>query len=306
MSERKGKISTKKVWITLLSIVMIGGFIVLFVAASNNKKEGSCKGIVIDIDKKNTKVYVDTAGIRKQLLTSKKWNPIGKSLRQLNIPFLEKMIDSQAWVMQTEVYLGNHDLLYLKIKQRIPVARVFTTDGKSFYLDTAGTQIPAAGKFSIKLPVFTGFSKDHKDSTLLMQMKKMGQFIKKDPFWMAQTEQIIIDAENGFEITPRVGSALIIFGRGESVAKKFEKLMTFYKEGLNNVGWGYYDTLDVRFDGQVVASRNTKDGNPVITALVTHNDSDNLKEIRQEIANNKIQSDNNKKTKALSSADINR
>ncbi len=296
------KISTKKVWIALLSVVMIGGFIVLFVAASKDKKEGSCKGIVIALDKESGTVYVDTARIRKQLLAQKQLNPIGKSLAQLDIPLLEQAVDSNDWVKHAEVYLGNHDLLYINIEQRMPVARVFTKEGKSFYLDTSGERIPALGKFTIKLPVFTGFHKDNEDSTLLTQIKAVSRFIVKDTFWMAQIEQIAIDKDLGFEMIPQLGDALIVFGRGVDVADKFNKLMVFYKEGLNNVGWGYYDTLDLRFAGQVVASRKKEKGNPVITALVTHNDPEHLQDIRKQIAENKKSTQNNK---ALASAETN-
>ncbi len=302
MSANRKKISKRKVWIALLSVVMIGGFIVLFIAASKDKKERSCKGIVITLDKENGTVYVDTAHVRKQLLAQKQLNPVGKSLAQLDIPLLEQAVDSNDWVQHAEAYLGNHDLLYVNIKQRIPVARVFTEEGKSFYLDTSGAKIPALGKFTIKLPVFTGFYEDAKDSTLLTQISAVSQFIVKDTFWMAQIEQVTIDKDNGFEMIPQLGDALIVFGPGEHVADKFNKLMVFYKEGLNNVGWGYYDTLDLRFKGQVVASRKKEKGNPVITALVTHNDPEHLQDIRKEIAENKKTA---KKNKALASAEAN-
>lgn len=286
MSAKKRKISSKSIWVTLLSMVMIGGFIVLFVAASNDKKEGNCKGIVIAIDGADSIVYVDTANIRKQLLKHKQLNPINKPLAQVDIPLLEQSVNTQDWVKNTEAYFGNHNLLYLKIKQRTPVARIFTEDGKNFYLAKSGEKIPALGKFAIRLPVFTGFSKKTADSTLITQIKQISEFITGNAFWMAQIEQIEISRDNGFEITPQLGDVLVVFGRGYHISEKFNKLMTFYKEGLNNVGWGYYDTLDIRFDRQVVASRKRSKGNPVIKALVTHNDPDNLKEARKKIAEN--------------------
>ena len=97
--------------------------------------------------------------------------------------------------------------------------------------------------------------------------------------------QVKISAEDGFEIIPRVGDILIVFGEGKKIKEKFDKLMIFYKEGLNKVGWGYYDTLDLRFEGQVVAGRKKKEGNPVIKTLVRHNDPANEKTAGQNIAN---------------------
>ncbi len=276
MSGNKGKISTKKVLIALLSIVMVAGFIVLFVAASRGKQEGSCKGIVISFDKKERIMYVDTASIRKQLDTNKQLNPVGKTLNRLNLPLLKQSVGAHDWVKSAEVYMGNHDLLHIKITQRVPVARVFRDDGFSFYLDRAGGTTPALGKFTIRLPVFTGFPKRGKkaaaeDSSLLVQIGKISHFIARDSFWMAQVEQINMNSENEFELVPKVGDALILFGEGAHIKEKFDKLLTFYKKGLNNVGWGYYDTLDLRFVGQVVASRKGTEENPAIVALKEHN-----------------------------------
>lgn len=265
----------------MLSIVMVTGFIILFVAASRGKQEDSCRGIVISFNKESGMVYVDTASIRKGLVSHKQLNPIGKKLSQLNIPLLKQSVDTHDWVKHTEVYMGNHDLLHIKITQRKPVARIFSRDGSSFYLDQAGKITPAVGKFTVRLPVFTGFpvlrKKDSiEDSTLLVQIKAISRYVVQDSFWMAQVEQININSNNHFELIPKVGDVLILFGQGDEVKEKFDKLLTFYKEGLNNVGWGYYDTLDLRFAGQVVASRKGQEENPVIVALKEHNEPEVL------------------------------
>lgn len=291
MAEKKGKIAMKRVWITLISVVLVGGFILLFIAASDQKKEGRCKGMVLAFAGEKGAAYVDTANIRKQLVSHKVLNPLGKPLSQLDLPLLEQSVKTHDWVKDAEVYVGNHDLLHIKITQKVPVARVFTTRGSSFYLDQDGTTVPATGQFTVQLPVFTGYpapvktaKADHLDSMLLQQIARVSTFITGHPFWMAQVEQVAINAEQEFEIIPQLGNALIVLGKGKHVKEKFDKLMTFYKAGLNNVGWGYYDTLDIRYKGQVVGSRKAHATNPVITALVTHNDPDHLKEVREMIA----------------------
>lgn len=288
MAEKKGKIAMKRVWITLVSLVLVTGFILLFIAASDQKKEGSCKGMVIAFTPANGSVYVDTAGIRKQLLSHKALNPLGKPISQLDLPLLEQSVQTHAWVKAAEVYVGNHDLLHIKITQKVPVARVFTTRGSSFYLDQDGMMVPAAGQFTVTLPVFTGYPAPTKarpaDSSLLQQIAGVSTYIATHPFWMAQIEQVNINDAGEFELIPQLGDALILLGKGDQVARKLDKLLTFYQAGLNNVGWGYYDTLDIRYANQVIGSRKPRTTNPVITALVTHNDPEHLKEVREMIA----------------------
>src|SRR5690625_4651145 len=109
MRKNKGKISIKRISIAFFSLAMVAGFILLFISASNNKKEGDCTGIVISLKKGEKAVYVDTAHVRKQLLAHKELNPVGKPLAVVNIPLLERLVEKEAWIKSTEIYLGNHN-----------------------------------------------------------------------------------------------------------------------------------------------------------------------------------------------------
>lgn len=295
MTKKKGKISIKRVSIAVLSLVMIVGFVMLFMAASEDKETGHCKGLVLSLDKKVKELYIDTAAIRERIMTKDSLNPVGRSMEQLKIPFIKQEVESQDWVKSAEVYLGNHQLLNVRLKQQTPIARVFRRNGQSFYLTHSGQEIKSAGKAVVDLPVFTGFSnggRTEKDSIFLIQMQKMSKFIAGNIFWQAQVEQININNKREFELIPQVGDALILFGEGKYIARKFKKLRTFYKKGLNNIGWGYYDTLDLRFEDQVVATRKDKKGNPIVNALKRNNDPDSKillteqSENNQEIINN--------------------
>lgn len=283
MQERKKKISIKKLLIAVLSLAMVVGFVILFVAASQDKQEETCKGIVLSIEANNAQnIYVDTAEIRQFILDSNALNPIGKSLDQLSSPLLKKKVEEQDWVQRANIYLGKNSLLNIKIIQSVPVARIFKRNGRSFYLTKSGRRIKSITPFGLPLPVFTGFPEDgkkQKDSLLLCRIKKICKFIAGNDFWEAQIEQMNINASDEFEMIPRVGDALILLGDGKYFKKKFEKLMTFYQKGLNSIGWGYYDTLDLRFEGQVVAVRKKGAKNPVVKEIVRRNDSESIKNL---------------------------
>lgn len=277
---KKGKISKKKVLVTLLSLLMIAGFVWLILAASGNDQDRRCKGIAIALSNDEDSLYVDTAGIRQTLLSSDSLHPVGKKLDTINIPELKKKVEAVNWVKAAEVYLGSSNVLNIKIKQRVPVARVFRRDGQNFYLVENGDLIKASGDFAIELPVFTGFpveNKTRKDSILLIQIKKISKFIAGNKFWKAQVEQVNINSDGIFEVIPQVGDALILLGNNGDVAEKFDKLLTFYKKGLDNIGWGYYDTLDLRFEGQIVAARKAEEGNPIVNAIRKNNDPESKK-----------------------------
>jgi cell division protein FtsQ len=277
MSKSKGKYFVKRLMIALVSTVMIAGFVALFIAASKDRSKSACKALVIHVKNNNAKIFVDKAAIESSIINDKSLNPVGKQLNGLNIQLLERSVKTFPWVKEAEIYIDNDNILQINITERVPLARVFTTNGNSFYIDNEGTALPVNGSFSIKMPVFTGFPNDTpvvhdaKDSLLLTQMILLSEYITGHPFWRAQVAQMNINSSHQFELIPTVGSTLIEFGHGNNIQEKFDKLLVFYQKGLNNVGWGYYDTLDLQYKGQIVATRRYKSENPVVDSLLTQN-----------------------------------
>lgn len=273
MSKNKRKNIIRRILIGLVSVAMVVCFISLFVAASKDRNKASCKGIAINVGDKNTPVFVNEKEIRNIIVQDKKINPIGKKLSDLNIRQIEHSVKMWPWVKNANLYMDNHNILEIDIEQRSPVARIFTSTGTSFYIDEEKTLLPVNGSFALKLPVFTGFNNsitaERKDSALFDQILDISHYITNHAFWMAQVDQININSHGNFELIPTVGSVLIEFGDGNKIEEKFNKLLAFYKKGLNNIGWGNYDTLSLQYSGQVVATRKRNNSIPVIDSLLT-------------------------------------
>lgn len=263
----------KRIIIALASVAMIVCFIVLFVAASKDRSKAVCKAIDVTVTDHNGKVFVDKKAIAAAILRDKKTSPVGRQLSDLDIGEIEQSVKHYPWVKDAELYVDNHNVLEISISQRSPVARIFTDEGSSFYLDQEGKLLPVTGSFAIKLPVFTGvpyhLASSAKDSLVYQQVIRLSDYLTAHPFWMAQVDQINVNGNHEFELIPTVGHALIAFGDANNIDEKFDKLLTFYQKGLNNIGWGYYDTLYLQYAGQVVAARSSTKGVPLIDSLLT-------------------------------------
>ncbi|TAN01184.1 MAG: hypothetical protein EPN39_02760 [Chitinophagaceae bacterium] len=273
MPKGRGKNIAKKILIALVSLAMIGGFVFLFIAASKDRNKTICKSINIHVQNKEAVLFVNKEEIKNYIIHNKALNPLGKQLSNLNIGELTEAVGKFPWVKSTEVYVGNDNILQVNIRECEPVARVFKDNGNNFYLGDDRRELPVNGNFAIRMPVFTGFPSgtlsNTQDSALLAQMVNISNYISKDPFWNAQITQINIIAGNQFELIPIVGNALIEFGTGDHIEDKLNKLLIFYRKGLNNVGWGYYDTLDLRYQGQVIATLKSAKGSPVVDSIMT-------------------------------------
>ncbi|MDR1090381.1 MAG: hypothetical protein LBL79_04825 [Prevotella sp.] len=53
-------------------------------------------------------------------------------------------------------------------------------------------------------------------------------------------------------LIPRVGDHRIILGDLDGYKERLNKLMTFYRNGLNETGWNKYSVINLKFDKRVV------------------------------------------------------
>lgn len=92
-----------------------------------------------------------------------------------------------------------------------------------------------------------------------MKLLTFVQFIEEDDFWRSEVVQIVTRATPSgameVELIPRSGRHTILFGRLEQEDAKLDKLLRFYRKGLNNIGWDEYKTIDIRYNDQVVCRK---------------------------------------------------
>ena len=70
---------------------------------------------------------------------------------------------------------------------------------------------------------------------------------------MAMIDQVDINAAHQFEMIPKIGNQVILFGDAENVKQKFDKLKIFYRGVITKVGWSKYSSINLQYKDQVVA-----------------------------------------------------
>jgi cell division protein FtsQ len=189
-----------------------------------------------------------------------KTNPVGKTIGSFNLKKLESALKKNVWIKSAELFFDNNEILRVTVQEREPVARVFTSTGTTFYIDDELAMLPLSEKFSARLPVFTNFPSDKKilakaDSNLLADIKTISLALQKDSFSMAMIDQIDITPQRLFEMIPKIGNQLIVFGDATDVNTKLQKLKLFYKEVMIKAGWNSYSVINLQYKNQVVAKR---------------------------------------------------
>ncbi len=240
-------------------LAVIGGVITLLVSADSKAKTRTCKGVVVSINNDGEKIYVEKEDVLQNMEKTANGKLVKKHIGDINLTVLERALEKNPWIRDAELFFDTKDILHVAVSERVPMARVFTAAGTSFYLDSAGQQLPLLENYSVRLPVVTGFPAAKRfskaDSALLQQIKEVVQAVGADPFWNAQIGQVDITPGRQFELVPLVGSHVIRLGSGTAVAEKLSRLMVFYKQVVPKAGLAKYSALDLQFQGQVVAVR---------------------------------------------------
>jgi cell division protein FtsQ len=233
------KKTIRKILFIALWVAIGGGMITLLAAAMRNQKNQRCSGYNIVIKGGKENLFVDESDIRKMLGTVVKGNIKDQPRSAFDLRKMEQTLEDNVWISDAELYFDNKDVLQVTIKERQPIARVFTTAGKSFYVDLNEKRMPLSDKISARLPVFTGFPEKKlltpRDSILLHDIK--------------------ITKEREFEMIPLVGNHVVKLGNGSDMERKFNRLYIFYKNILSKTGFDKYKTIDVQYTGQVVGTR---------------------------------------------------
>ncbi|HVG40336.1 MAG TPA: hypothetical protein VM888_01900 [Chitinophagaceae bacterium] len=263
--------------------------IVLLAAANRKQQQHNCRQVSVNI--KGDKFYIDKADILKAVQAGVKGSLINRPITDFNLSLLEKNLESQSWINDAEIYFDSKDVLHVIVSEREPIARVFTTSGTTFYMDSAGKRLPLLKKVSARVPVVTNFIAAKKlragDSVLLKDVTKLVQFISADDFWKAQIAQIDITPSHTFELLPVVGNHIIKLGSTDDLEEKMQRLFIFYKQVLSKTGFDKYAVLDVQFKGQVVASqKNNASG--IDSVQLVKNIQDLMTKTKQRFYNDSI------------------
>ncbi len=247
------KILLATVWLTIGT-----GMVILLAAAIGKKNKELCSDFRITVKGSQDHFFIEDKDVLQLLTTATHGTIKGQPMSTVDLHRLEGVLENNVWIKGAQLYFDNNDVLHVTVTEREPIARIFTTASKSFYIDHDMKRLPLSDRVTAKVPVFTDYPEKiaaAKDSALMSDIKNMAEFILNNSFWMSQVAQIDMDADQKFEMIPVVGDHTVAFGDGKNIEEKFDRLMVFYKDVLSKTGFDKYANIDVRFDGQVVATK---------------------------------------------------
>lgn len=260
---RLKKIGLIVLWICLGSLFLYG---MLYA----HKKQSSIllQNIFIQIEEEGEFVVKTDV---QQWLTSKKIVP-HKPLNSIDLAMLEKTLAVNPYVEHVSIHKTMQGDLFIHIKQRRAVFRVFNLWKDAFYVDDNGFKFPTSNQYTPRVLIVCGHipervndnaslitisdnTQDTVPKNLIFKIFQVAQKISKDKFWSKQISMVYVNEYKQFEFVPVLGNQRIIFGDTDRMDEKFENLKALYLKGFPRVGWDTYQHIDLRFNGQIICKK---------------------------------------------------
>jgi cell division protein FtsQ len=248
---------------TLAVVVALG-----FVERSSGRRPVTA--LEVKVDSPEGVRFIDEAAVRQLVLESGE-GVIGSPVGDVEMTAIEEQLRGLACVSDADLYHTMDGTLHVRVKQRLPIVRVFNSDGSSFYIDRDGWSMPPSDTYTPRVLVVSGqLAEPYREGEHLVNASDslnaatrsddilgLARTLSADPFWNALVDQVVVDANGDFELLPRIGGQRVAIGDGTDLERRLQKLRLFYEKGIPQTDWRRYARIDVRFADQIVCTKRT-------------------------------------------------
>lgn len=185
----------------------------------------------------------------------------GLNLKEVDLKALENEVRSNNYVENCEAFINNKNELSFRIQQKQPLFRVLHENGVSYYVDNAGLKFSKSPKFTANVPIATGKiiyqvdSLNTQTGNAINDLVKLFAYADEHETVKALITSVDVRENGDLVITPRMGKHLVNIGSPTNLDDKFNRLIVFYNQGLNKIGWEQYAEINLKFNNQIIAKK---------------------------------------------------
>ena len=190
-------------------------------------------------------------------------NVIGKRMKDINASHIEETLMVSPYLEDADVVKCQNGKLLITVRQLLPVLRVF--DGEeSYYVNRVGKRMAATSNYHCDAPIVRGhFTKQYPVTRLLPLI----DYVEQDSLLRSLVTMYCVQDTNNIIIIPEFSGHVVNIGNADGFENKFAKLKLFYKEVMPKRGWNTFDTISVKWNHQIVATRRVKSVKPVLESF---------------------------------------
>ena len=178
----------------------------------------------------------------------------GKPMADINASDVEKALGESPYLEFADIVKCQKGKLLIRVSQLLPVLRVFDGDN-SYYVNRVGKRMDASLYYHTDVPVVQGhFTRQYPATRLLPLI----DYVESDSLLSSLVTMYCMRDTNNIILVPQISGHVINIGEASGFENKFAKLKLFYREVMPKRGWNAFDTISVKWDHQIVATRRVK------------------------------------------------
>ena len=221
---------------------------------ARGKSQGElCSAIEVEVINADSTSFVTPQGVLSDL-KGQGIEVIGQHMGEIDASSIEEALRKSPYLENADCVKCRDGRLLIRVSQLVPVMRVFDGDA-SYYVNRAGKRMGASSFYHCDVPVVQGhFTRKYPATRLLPLI----DFIEKDSLLHSLVTMFQVNDTNNIIIVPNFSGHVVNIGNATGFENKFAKLKLFYGEVLPKKGWNTYDTISVKWNHQVVATKRVK------------------------------------------------
>ena len=241
----------------IFSLMLATYLVVALTMTARENNDAICTGMTITVEDADgdsgASRFVTAAELARELddLPSK---AKGIALENINTQDIRLRLLDLDKIEDAEVVRYSDGSIRILVTPIVPVLRVF--DGQtSYYVNRAGKRVKASARYHKNVPMIQGHF-DPSDSVFTpMSLMPLVNFITSDSVWNPYIGMIKVKSPTDILLIPNIREHVINIGSTDRLAEKMENLQLFYSKVLVKQGWEKYDTISLKWNGQIVATK---------------------------------------------------
>ena len=221
---------------------------------ARDKSRGEvCTAVNVEVINSDSTAFVTPEGVIQDL-KSQGVKIVGKRMADIDASKIEESLQHSPYLESADVVKCQDGRVLVRVSQLVPVLRVFDGDN-SYYVNRAGKHMAATANYHSDVPVVQGhFTKRYPATRLLPLI----DYVERDSLLHSLVTMYQVRDTNNIILVPDISGHVVNIGNADGFENKFAKLKLFYSEVMPKRGWNTFDTISVKWNHQVVATRRVK------------------------------------------------
>lgn len=234
-------------------LVLAAALVTGILWAKDKSRGEKCTGIEVQVINADSTSFVTPQGVLNDL-KGQGIKLVGKRMGDINASEIEEALRLSPYLENADIVKCQDGKVLIRVSQLVPVFRVFD-GGSSYYVNRAGKHMSATNYYHSDVPVVQGhFTRKFPPTHLLPLI----DYVENDSLLHSLVTMYIVRDTNNIILVPAISGHVINVGNVSGLENKFAKLKLFYREVMPQRGWNTFDTISVKWNHQVVATRRTK------------------------------------------------